>query len=188
MKGELAFGGAVLSALLVGVCCWGPLLLVGLGLTGFGLAAAFAKYRIVFMAITLGLLGLTFFLVYRKREVACEDGTCKMRSGSKGSKVALWLVTVAALALMTTHTWIGAVSTRPAASDGPVLTLEVSGMHCAGCAVAVERGLEMVPGVRAAQVDFDASEATVAVESPKVQPEQLVRAIEKLGYNARLKD
>lgn len=189
MKEELATIGALLSAVLVGVCCWGPLVLVGLGLTGFGLGAAFAKYRIVFMAITLALLGVAFFFSYRKREVICKDGTCEMTSGSKRAKVAFWLVMVAALASMSTHLWSSALSGNPRLlPGGQALILEVSGMHCAGCAVSVKRALESVPGVRAAGVDFDASEATVALESGHVPPEELVRAIEKLGYRARLKE
>lgn len=63
------------------------------------------------------------------------------------------------------------------------LSLEVSGMKCAGCAGSVASALQGVPGVRRADVSLEESKARLVVEDD-VRNEDLVRAVEKAGYGA----
>lgn len=107
MKEKIASLGALISASLASICCLGPLVLVGLGLGGLGLAAGLSKYRPVFLALTAIFLGAVFYLTYRKREVACADGSCQLRSGSKAMKTALWIITALAIALAMFPYWYG---------------------------------------------------------------------------------
>ncbi|HEX4521482.1 MAG TPA: heavy metal translocating P-type ATPase [Gaiellaceae bacterium] len=70
------------------------------------------------------------------------------------------------------------------APETPVtLRLEVEGMSCASCAAAVERRLNKLDGVEAS-VNFATSRATVRCE-PSVPVEELVAAVESIGYGAR---
>lgn len=188
MKEKLVGIGAVLSAALASVCCLGPLILLGLGIGGVGLAAGLAPYRLIFLALTFALLGMAFYLIYRKREVQCEDGTCKVQSGSKGTKIALWIVTAAVLVLASSHLWMGAFSPKvQVPREGYQIKLAVTGMHCDACAVSVQKALRKVSGVKSALVDFDQSEAAVIVDSEKFDSQSLVKAVENTGYKASLK-
>ncbi len=105
MKEKLVGFGAVLSAALASVCCIGPLVFVGLGLGGLGVAASFAKYRPLFMVLTFGFLSRAFYVTYRKKEVRCADGSCKLESAGRGTKTLLWIITIAAVGLTTFPNW-----------------------------------------------------------------------------------
>jgi Cu+-exporting ATPase len=63
------------------------------------------------------------------------------------------------------------------------ITLPVSGMTCASCVSRVERGLNKVPGVEAAQVNLATEQATVSFDPQQAAPEALVAAVERSGYS-----
>lgn len=183
------FGLAALaSAGLASVCCLGPLLLTGLGLGSLGLAAGLVKYRPYFMILTGVILAAAFYRVYRKRPVACADGSCEFRSGSRTVKAGLWVVTALAAALASFPTWSARLlsSGHPAVPAGAhVLTLNIKGMDCAACTTAIKRSVEKVPGVRSADIDFAGGQATV-VSDGKTDPQAVIAAVAAAGYKAEL--
>lgn len=61
--------------------------------------------------------------------------------------------------------------------------LQVEGMHCIGCADAVERSLMSVRGVKKASVDILTRQANV-IGDESVRDEDLVAAVENAGYAA----
>jgi len=64
------------------------------------------------------------------------------------------------------------------------VTIEIQGMHCAGCAVNVEQALKRLPGVRFVEASYEKGQAVVEYDPAKVSPEQLQAAIERIGYKA----
>src|SRR3989339_793512 len=66
--------------------------------------------------------------------------------------------------------------------------LNLSGMHCASCATLIERGLKEVTGVQTANVNFAAEKARVVFDTSLTTVAQLISAVEKAGYKARLND
>src|SRR6476620_11807798 len=64
------------------------------------------------------------------------------------------------------------------------LRLELEGMSCASCAAAIERGLNRLDGVDAT-VNLATGQATVQAP-PSVGVDELVGAVESVGYGARL--
>lgn len=66
--------------------------------------------------------------------------------------------------------------------------LEVDNMSCAHCTARVKKALEEVEGVRKAAVDHESRKAVVDYEAdtPAADPENLIRAVEEVGYPARL--
>ena len=58
----------------------------------------------------------------------------------------------------------------------------IQGMHCAACAVTIEKALKKVPGVKNASVSLMSEKAMVEYEEPAT-PEILKNAIAKTGYN-----
>jgi mercuric reductase len=66
------------------------------------------------------------------------------------------------------------------------LQLEIQGMHCAGCAAHVRKALEQVSGVLHVELpDWQARQAFVRAAAG-IRTADLVEAVEKVGYGARL--
>ncbi|WP_171113247.1 MULTISPECIES: heavy metal translocating P-type ATPase [Streptomyces] len=76
-----------------------------------------------------------------------------------------------------------ATSTRADAEQS--IELAITGMTCASCVARVERKLGKLPGVRAT-VNLATATAHVTRESPDVGVEELVAAIEAIGYGAEV--
>lgn len=182
--------GAVAAAGLASVCCLGPLVLAGLGLGGLGLAAGLARYRPGFLAVTAVLLAVAFWQTYRRREVACADGSCQVRSGSGTMKGVLWGITVGVVALAAYPWYAGVLAGRAGGTDaepaGERIALTVTGMTCAACATHIAEALEHVPGVLTAVVSLEKGEAVVVAEPGKAALPALLKAVESAGpYRAR---
>jgi copper chaperone CopZ len=187
---------ALVSAGAASLCCIGPAVFLALGLGGLGAFAVFEQYRPLLTGATALILGVAFYFTYRRREVACEDGTCEMAGGSPKAKAALWSITALAAAFMTAPYWLAALNRRgepPAAAlaggSYQTVRLGVKGMTCAACAVSIEKALRKVPGVKSAVVDFDKAEAQVTLDATRGYDSQsLLQAVESAGYMASVKN
>jgi Cu+-exporting ATPase len=62
-------------------------------------------------------------------------------------------------------------------------TLELEGMTCASCAARIERTLNKLDGVEAS-VNFATERAAVSYDPRRIAPEQLLHAVEAIGYHA----
>jgi Cu+-exporting ATPase len=65
------------------------------------------------------------------------------------------------------------------------LSLPVSGMTCANCAMNIERSLKKLPGIEGASVNFASEQATVVYDPHAVQLSQIVGQIHKSGFGIR---
>lgn len=77
------------------------------------------------------------------------------------------------------------------ASDPPrpspsTVTLAIDGMTCASCVRRVERALAKVPGVETARVNLATERADVTVATGPGDRDQLIAAVRRAGYEARL--
>ena len=61
--------------------------------------------------------------------------------------------------------------------------LPVLGMSCAACAATIERGLQDLPGVRAANVNFATTRATVLFDPALLDRSALIETVRKTGYD-----
>ncbi|HEU5261251.1 MAG TPA: cation transporter [Gemmatimonadales bacterium] len=66
------------------------------------------------------------------------------------------------------------------------LKLRVTGMTCGHCQAKVEKALKQTAGVYSAIVDLADGEAEVDFDDDAVTAAQMVAAVEKAGYGARL--
>lgn len=101
MKENVTLGASVLTAIIASLCCIGPLAATLLGIGSFGVAAYFEAWRPYLLVLTFALLAAAFYFTYRKREVACADGTCKVASAPRWNKVLLWIATVVVILFTT---------------------------------------------------------------------------------------
>ncbi|MBE1575391.1 heavy-metal-associated domain-containing protein [Amycolatopsis roodepoortensis] len=61
---------------------------------------------------------------------------------------------------------------------------QVDGMHCGSCALLVDDALEDLPGVLSTQTTVKKGISTVELDSDRSSVEDVVEAIEGLGYRA----
>ncbi len=66
------------------------------------------------------------------------------------------------------------------------VTLELTGMRCAGCAGNIERALAGLEGVARAAVSLAAETVAVEYDPDALSPDDLVAAVQAAGYGARL--
>jgi len=76
-RGEtIAKVGTIVSAILASSCCWLPLLLLAVGVSGAGIATALSTYRPLFMVVTFAFLGAAFYFTYRPRRAVAQTADC----------------------------------------------------------------------------------------------------------------
>jgi copper chaperone CopZ len=127
-------------------------------------------------------------MTYRKREVKCEDGSCKIQSAGKWNKIGVWSATVIA-ALAVSYPYLAA---KPAATANAAfapkatVVLEVKGMTCTACASHVQTALSEVKGVHRARVEYETGKGVVEYDPALVQPETLIERVDESGYKAVL--
>jgi copper chaperone CopZ len=103
---------------------------------------------------------------------------------------ALWLILVAVAVLGAGVAGIVAtghradISAKAAAFQTKIVRIPVEGMICTVCAGNVKKALKSVPGVQEAEISLERREVVVRYGEGKVLPEQLVSAINQLGYKA----
>ena len=110
--------GGLSTALLASVCCIGPLVFaalgVGVGATGFlagtaGFLKGLLPYRPAFISLTILLLGISFFLAYRKSKSAvCAPGeVCASGTRIGVNRTWFWIMAAFALVLILAPYWLG---------------------------------------------------------------------------------
>lgn len=67
------------------------------------------------------------------------------------------------------------------------VTLDVTGMHCDGCAGGLTSELRRVPGVCAAEVSLTNRTAVVAFDTDRVQTAALLKAVSEAGFEGRVR-
>lgn len=196
-RGRLGFAAtatSVLSAFLASACCVGPRLLAFLGLGGAGSLVKLDPYRPYLLGVTAVLLGTGFWLSYRKPKHAEDCDVCEVPRVQKAGRVMLWIAAVLVVAFTAFPSLApmlfrsGASAPVTAATQGTgdaKATLEIEGMTCASCAVAVEAGLAKVDGFKSVEVAVDEGSAKVSYDPSRTTPEALAAAVTKLGYASK---
>ena len=66
-------------------------------------------------------------------------------------------------------------------------TVDIEGMHCAGCTAAVQKAIENVDGVLSASVQITTEQAAIKWEGEDFPMEEITKAIENAGYRVSTK-
>ncbi len=96
MKERLLSIGSVLTALLASACCTLPVLFMVLGVGGIGVIGLVTPYRTPLTILTFLLLGVAFFLTYRKK--GCDG--CGPTKGERVNRIVLWVSLVLAVVFL----------------------------------------------------------------------------------------
>jgi copper chaperone CopZ len=208
-RGEkIAKIGTVVSAIMASACCWLPLLLLAVGVSGVGIAATLEAYRPLLIVVTFGFLGAAFYFTYRPRKTAeashgccatepaqgeaCCDPTGKRRLNMMAlNKVMLWVVTVLAVAFLFFPSYVGILF---GTANNAVVTenmnravFQIEGMTCEGCATTVAQAIRQVPGVLAVEVSYEKRQVVVGTEiCCPVPKDKILAALKKAGYGGEI--
>ncbi len=180
--------GSIATAVVASLCCIGPAVVALIGAGSLGAFAAFEKFRPYFIGLTASLLGAAFYFTYRKREVKCEDGSCKIEGAGKWNKIGVWSATIIA-ALAISYPYLAAkpsAATNAAFAPKATVVLEVKGMTCDACASHIQSALTKVKGVHRASVEYGTGKGVVEYDPALVQPEALIQRVDETGYKAAL--
>ena len=192
MKEGFSRIGVLSGAFLASLCCIGPVVFAVLGVGGAGLVVGLEAYRPYFIGFTVAALALAYFFTYRRKEITCEDGSCEVRSGSSKSKIMLLTMTgLAAFFIAFPYiNWGGNedVDFTTAGAGFTAVTIPVEGMTCEGCNFAVEMAVGKLDGVQRVTADYAAGEAQVIFNEREVSTNNIVDAINDLGFKAKKPD
>ena len=91
----------MLAAVGATACCFGPLLLVTLGVGGAWVASlrALEAYQPLFALLTLSFIGFAFYRLYIQPRRCAPDDVCAIPAVLKRQRIVFWLV-VAIIAAM----------------------------------------------------------------------------------------
>jgi mercuric ion transport protein len=98
---------AVVAAGLASICCVGPLLIALVGIGSAGFTASVDPYRPYLIAVTLGLLAVGFYMIYRPRRAGAGGAAdpcgehCERPRFRRISRISLWAATALILLLLT---------------------------------------------------------------------------------------
>lgn len=192
MNTKTIFTGSIFAALFASLCCVGPIVFAGLGVTGVALGAKFEPLRPYFLTLTGIFLALGFYFVYRKpkEQETCKSGVCETPQLNRWAKPSLWVVTAVVLLLALFPNYYGAFRGEgaflPTAEASSLATeeLEIEGMTCEGCATGIESALRDLPGVAHAQVSFEQKKARISYDPSEISTDKFIEAVASAGYKA----
>jgi len=210
--GRWTIAGTFLAAVLSSACCWLPLLLISLGISGVAVSSTLEQYRPLFIALTFAFLGAAFCITYRpnlrglvdarnsKTDACCgeapqDDACCSSKNGGKRlsvrnlNKIMLWIVTVFAMAFVFFPNYVGAVLGGAGSvsqnHDTHRVIFRIEGMSCEGCAVTVRKAIESVPDVREVVVNHGTGQAVVGIpKGTSIETDLISKVVEEAGYKA----
>jgi mercuric ion transport protein len=178
--------GGVIAAIAATLCCIGPLVALSLGLGSFAASAWFAQWRPVFLGVTFVLLGVAWYLTYRRPKVVCDNGSCARPPG-KAAHLSLWLGTLVALAAAVYPTLPVAnrqINTATVSASNAKLSVLIPSMECPPCAAGIEATLNRAPGVKQAVVNYDTKHADLVYDSTVTSRDKLLALIDASGFPA----
>lgn len=185
-KISLSTFGGVITAIVASLCCIGPVFVALLGVGSIGAFAVFESYRPYLIGVTVVLLGVAFYVVYRKREVQCDDGTCKIEDAGRWNKIGVWGATFLAV-IAIAFPYLGVAfpsSAKVTVQSKTVVSLNIEGMDCKACALGMEGSLENLQGVHKARINFEKGAGIIEYDSTVIKPDILTDYIKENGFTA----
>lgn len=200
--GFLAQISSIVAAVLASACCWLPLVLMTVGISGGALSAFLGKWRPVMIPATFILLGIAFFYSYRKSKSsgksynAKEENCCPANdkisaSHKKRNRKILWFVSILVIILAFIPDYIGVIFNEDSKSthlseldDFHKYIVKIEGMTCESCASQLKISLESIPNISNINVNYEKGVATIRYEGKGKTPDKIkiLEAIENLGY------
>ncbi len=177
----------IFSAFFASICCFGPLILVLVGLGGLGIGAVIGKYHWWFLGGGILLLTIAW-RYYFKEKKSCELKSCQMEN-KRLTQIILTLATLVVVFFvgLNLYSYLGkSVDINRISPVGNVeaVIIPVEGMSCFTCEISVTSALKKVYGVVSASASVNDKIAKVTYDPNKTDISNLVESINKTGYKA----
>ncbi len=150
------------------------------------------KTAVLYLASVAGTalasgLTLDYFFPATGARMQHDHDIARMALGPAETALAIILLAVlivgAVRSYLPRHNHIASPKDILAMETDPSIELKIGGMTCSHCRLAVEQALAEVPGSQAVDVDLHAGRAVIAGAA---RPEELVKAVESVGYTAEV--
>lgn len=179
----------IFSAIVVSICCVGPLLLILLGLGALGIGAVIGRYHWWFVGGGILLISIAWSYYFKEKRT-CDLKSCQVEN--KRATLATLIIATLIVAFfvgLNLYTYLGKSSeVKPVSSQVNLQYIEipVEGMTCFTCELTVSTALKKIDGVVEATASAKEEKAKVKYDPDKTSINQLVEAINKTGYKASL--
>ena len=189
MKDKYLTTGSVITALLSSLCCIGPLILISIGIGSTAFFLQFNELRLYLIGASIIFLVPAFYLVYKKREIKCEDGTCKNEIVSKWNKAGVWTGTFAVLFFIS-FPYLGfdtsaAKNENTKTESYTIVKLQINNMDCEACARGLESQLNKLDGVKAANINYSKENGLIEYDSLEIKKKLLIEFLEDEGFPSK---
>jgi periplasmic mercuric ion binding protein len=106
-----------------------------------------------------------------------------MKLASTIAVAAFLVVAAGGIALASDGPTTAAPAAASVSTDAKV-TIPVEGLTCASCSLTVRRALKKMDGIKKVEPGAQENQALITYDPAKVKPEQMVEAINNLGFKA----
>ena len=187
---------SIFSAVLASSCCIIPLILLGLTLIGLGslglsgISTTVGNLKWFLMPIAIFGLSYSYLRYFKEKKESVSCG-CEM-VGKKTNRILLGVSSVLVLTFLTFSLYPYLFAKEKSATNTELISglnqthLKIEGMTCVTCTLTAKKALESVPGVKRVWVGLKEKQAIVDYEPNLVQEENLVEAVNKVGYKAHI--
>lgn len=186
-------GAGVLTAIAASLCCITPVLALVSGASGVASTFSWMEpARPYLIGITVMVLGFAWYQKFKPR--TAEEIACACEENENPSfwqtKKFLGIVTVFAALMLAfpnyAHIFYPSNDQKEIiivnASDIQMVTFDVEGMTCNGCASHVENDVNKLPGIIKVDAVYEEAIAKIEFDQTKVSLAQIEEAINGTGY------
>jgi mercuric ion transport protein len=189
MKNKFLTSGSIIAAVFASLCCIGPLVLVGFGIGSVAFFSRFDAFRPYLILASVLLLVPASYLAYRKREVKCEDGSCKIESAGKWNKISVWFAILIVAGFIAVPYLGFAKSGQNQLTDShkfQTVKLKINNMDCEASALGLQSQLKKEKGVKAASILYKGRKGIVEYDSKKITSQNIVNILKDEGYPSKI--
>ena len=101
--------GTVVAAVGASLCCIVPVAVVFLGVGSAALGAQLEPIRPFFLGLTLLLVGIAFYQVYKPNRQDCEPGQSCAPEGQRQQRIIVWMAAILAVVVAAFPYYMGLI-------------------------------------------------------------------------------
>lgn len=184
----------ILAAIMGSLCCIGPIFLMILGLGSLGIGAKLGKYHWYFQGGAVAVLVFAWWIfLHEKKRLYALDLPIKNERLTKGllSVVSVIVLLFLGMSAYSTLHSQPSIASNTSISEHSVIPagmaiIAVEGMGCVSCEPSIEKTVTKLQGVKGVNADSAQGKVIVQYDPKLVSVEQLVSAINKTGYTAKM--
>ncbi|NOZ07785.1 MAG: mercury transporter [FCB group bacterium] len=188
-------GTAIISAVSLKLCCWGPILLTGLaGVSGSSVYFSWlSTLRPYLLTVSFLSLGLAFYQVYKpQKEGRCPGGCDTEKKSFIKSKLYVWLVAIFVV-VMTSISYLPKQFDQ--VTEKAIMIVEkaniesielyIEGLSCAGCEENINYSVNQLNGIIAVKTSFKKGTTVIKFDNSRINITDIEGVIKSKGFTIK---